>query len=251
MTLIGDDYTTGDGLSLGVSLVLLEIPDEAWIKQVLISAFNTLTLEGNWNDDYGDITSEEATRIMSLMLQTLQFDYEPPIPMIHPIGSIIMHAANVIPDEWLICDGQAYSRTTYAELFAMIGTDYGAGDGTTTFNIPDLRDLSPMGAGGSVVVNPGTVQGALTVALTTAQLPAHNHGITDPGHTHRVPKPTATVDAAVNVATNLARTDNTATPHIITNSNTTGITVLNTGGGNAHDNLHPVMGLTFLIFAGV
>ena len=56
-----------------------------------------------------------------------------------PTGSIIMYGAATAPTGWLECDGSAVSRTTYSSLFAIIGTTFGSGDGTTTFNLPDLR----------------------------------------------------------------------------------------------------------------
>jgi microcystin-dependent protein len=56
-----------------------------------------------------------------------------------PIGTIIAHAANTPPTRWLECNGSAVSRTTYSALFTVIGTTFGTGDGTTTFNLPDLR----------------------------------------------------------------------------------------------------------------
>lgn len=64
-----------------------------------------------------------------------------------PIGSIQAYGGATIPKNWLLCDGSALSRTTYAELFAVIGTSFGAGDGNTTFNIPDLREAVPVGTG--------------------------------------------------------------------------------------------------------
>lgn len=54
------------------------------------------------------------------------------------IGSVIMFAGSTIPDNWLICNGQEISRSLYSDLFNVIGTMYGAGDGTTTFNVPEL-----------------------------------------------------------------------------------------------------------------
>lgn len=64
-----------------------------------------------------------------------------------PIGSYIPFGGTAIPTGWLLCNGQAVSRTDYAELFKVIGTAYGSGDGSTTFNIPDLREAVPKGAG--------------------------------------------------------------------------------------------------------
>ena len=64
-----------------------------------------------------------------------------------PIGCIQAYGGATAPDGWLICNGAAVSRTTYAALFAVIGTSFGAGDGSTTFNIPDMRESVPKGAG--------------------------------------------------------------------------------------------------------
>lgn len=62
-----------------------------------------------------------------------------------PIGAISPYAGSVAPTNWLICDGSAISRVTYADLFNAIGTTYGAGDGSTTFNLPDLQGKIPVG----------------------------------------------------------------------------------------------------------
>lgn len=62
------------------------------------------------------------------------------------IGKIIMYAGTTAPERTLVCNGAAISRTTYSELFAAIGTTYGAGDGSTTFNVPDLRGRWIVGA---------------------------------------------------------------------------------------------------------
>lgn len=62
-----------------------------------------------------------------------------------PIGSIQIYAGSTAPNGWLICDGSAVSRTTYANLFNIIGTTYGAGDGSTTFNLPNLKGRIPVG----------------------------------------------------------------------------------------------------------
>lgn len=65
----------------------------------------------------------------------------------NPIGSIIPFGSSTIPSGYLLCNGQAVSRTTYSELFAAIGTAFGTGDGSTTFNVPDMRESVPKGAG--------------------------------------------------------------------------------------------------------
>lgn len=70
-----------------------------------------------------------------------------------PIGKIIINPGTTVPMGYMECDGRALSRTDYAYLFAEIGTTYGSGDGSTTFNIPDLRDRVPQGANGNLGSN--------------------------------------------------------------------------------------------------
>lgn len=62
-----------------------------------------------------------------------------------PIGTILPYSSTTIPEGYLVCDGSAVSRTTYADLYAVIGTTYGAGDGSTTFNLPNLKGKVPVG----------------------------------------------------------------------------------------------------------
>lgn len=64
-----------------------------------------------------------------------------------PVGAILSYGGTTAPKGWLLCQGQAISRTTYAELFAILGTTFGGGDGSTTFNVPDLREATTKGAG--------------------------------------------------------------------------------------------------------
>ncbi|HLH49877.1 MAG TPA: phage tail protein, partial [Roseiarcus sp.] len=107
-----------------------------------------------------------------------------------PSGVMLPFAGSSVPTGFLLCDGQAVSRTTYANLFAAIGTTWGAGDGTTTFNVPDWRGVAFAGAdnmGGTPAnrltgYSLGTVGGAQAVTLTASQLPTSAYQ--DSGHTH-------------------------------------------------------------------
>lgn len=103
-----------------------------------------------------------------------------------PTGSILPYGGSSAPSGWLLCYGQAVSRTTYADLFAVIGTAFGAGDGSTTFNAPDLRGRFPLGAdnmGGTSANrvtateadNIGQGAGAESHVLTVSELPSHTH----------------------------------------------------------------------------
>ena len=102
-------------------------------------------------------------------------------------GTISSWSNSTIPSGYLECNGANVSRTTYAALFAVIGTDYGSGDGSSTFTLPDLQDKVAVGSSGSkAVASTGgaasvTPAGTITVnnhTLTTANLAAHSHATT-------------------------------------------------------------------------
>ena len=99
-------------------------------------------------------------------------------------GSIKMWPVSTPPDNWALCNGQAISRTLYATLFSRIGTTYGAGDGSTTFNLPNFVNRFPMGAGGTY--NPGVTGGYADAAVISHTHPVSNQSVTinDPGHRH-------------------------------------------------------------------
>lgn len=100
-------------------------------------------------------------------------DFDTRISQAAPVGSIHAYGGSTAPTGWLICDGSAVSRTTYAALFAIVGTTYGAGNGSTTFNLPDLRGKIPVGrdSGQTEFDVLGETGGAKTQALTQANLP--------------------------------------------------------------------------------
>lgn len=98
-----------------------------------------------------------------------------------PIGAIIPWTTTIAPNQnWLVCNGQAVSRTTYSQLFNIIGTQYGEGDGSTTFNVPDLRGRHPMGYNleDTDFNRIGKTGGEKTHAMTVDELVRHRHGIT-------------------------------------------------------------------------
>jgi len=92
-----------------------------------------------------------------------------------PVGAILTYAGGVAPPGFLLCDGSAVSRTTYATLFATVGTIYGAGDNATTFNVPDLRNQFIRGLDSTIRSLGSTQAGSFA---------AHTHPVSDPGHTH-------------------------------------------------------------------
>jgi microcystin-dependent protein len=123
-----------------------------------------------------------------------------------PVGSIVTYAGSTSPSGWLFCNGSEVSKTTYARLYAIIGTTYGTAANSANFVLPNLEDRIPVGKSGATSV--GNTGGNSSVTLSVAQLPshthtgttdasgshthigttdtngAHSHSITDPGHTH-------------------------------------------------------------------
>lgn len=100
--------------------------------------------------------------------------------MSEPAGIVMPFAGSTAPQGYLLCDGSAVSRTDYAALFTAIGTTYGVGDGSTTFNVPDLSGRVVLGVSQSHAL--GTTGGEETHTLTEQELPAHSHVV--PAHSH-------------------------------------------------------------------
>lgn len=147
-----------------------------------------------------------------------------------PVGSVIPFAGSSAPTGWLLCDGTVKSRTTYANLFAEISTTYGAGDGSTTFNLPDMRGRVPVGLDSGTFDSLGEALGAESTTLTATQLPEHTHGVYLQGDGTGTG---LSVDA----------------PNYIAGSGDELITqtLVNTTAGEAHSNLQPSRTLNFII----
>lgn len=111
-----------------------------------------------------------------------------------PVGSVVEYASDTIPENWLLCDGRAVSRTTYAQLFKVIGTTWGVGDGSTTFNLPSKLGLVTVGknSNDTSFKTLNTKGGNKTTTLTSEQLPAHTHSV--PAHSHGLNSHTHTYD---------------------------------------------------------
>ncbi|MEO8391769.1 MAG: tail fiber protein [Chloroflexota bacterium] len=141
-----------------------------------------------WTNPHTWATSELVT---AALLNTELRDNLNALVTLVPTSTIVPYAGSSLPTNpaplsWLLCDGSAVSRTTYAALFAAIGTTYGVGDGSTTFNVPDLRGRFPLGKdnmGGTsanrVVAtqadNLGQGAGEENHTLTAAEMPVHTH----------------------------------------------------------------------------
>lgn len=180
-----------------------------------------------------------------------------------PIGTVVDYAGTTPPPGWAFCAGQAVSRSTFAALFEVIGTTFGVGNGSTTFNLPDARGRVVAGRDGMVgsssrlsTIDGGTlgaVGGSQEHTLTTNQIPSHSHtGTTNTtgNHNHSVPAGSTTPfgspthPGAVR-AGNSNVTSSTAGNHSHT------LNINNTGGGRAHNNLQPTLVLNKIIRTGV
>lgn len=142
-----------------------------------------------------------------------------------PAGIIAPFAGTSAPSGWLACQGQAISRSTYATLFTAIGTTWGSGDGSTTFNLPDLRGMFLRGTGTNAT---GSSSGAVGPSVGTYAADTylnHSHAVTDPGHAHTVPSYVSTglsaggTSYAVGTGTTSSSTNTTG---LTVNTSTTG-----------------------------
>lgn len=190
------------------------------------------------------------------------------------IGMMIMYAAQegAAPTGWLECDGAAVSRTTEAALFAKIGTTFGNGNGTTTFNVPSFTNRVPIGAGqGTGLTNRvlGTNGGSPDFMLTTSHMPQHTHVVDDPTHSHTIDVSgtgdhshtidewdgfsTVNIDPSGTTHTLYTGSSSTSTssPNLNTSptapSTTTGVTCDNAGNDQPHENRMPFTVMRYLI----
>ena len=159
-----------------------------------------------------------------------------------PTGTVLAFAGSSAPSGFLLCDGRAVSRTTYTSLFSVIGTTYGSGDGSTTFNLPDMRGRVAVGSD----ANLGAKAGAKTHALTNAELPVLSGAI---------------VMHSSNVGTNIQTVNGVFKPAITNNgkyrgggelvsdigTSSVGHFSLNIGGGQAMSLIQPSLYLNYLI----
>lgn len=181
-----------------------------------------------------------------------------------PIGAVMDYAGSSAPTGWLICAGQALSRTTYAALFAVIGTTYGAPD-ASTFNLPDLRgrvvagrDVDQGGYAGRLSTpnsqTLGASGGAQDVTLTEAQMPAHTHTVSGStnsagGHVHAVPSAGGGAGGNRVVVEASAPAGSTNTGTAGDHTHTLSGTADSKGGGSGHPNVQPTIILTKIIKA--
>jgi microcystin-dependent protein len=165
-----------------------------------------------------------------------------------PVGVITLFSGSTLPDGWLLCNGATYSTTEYSELYDVIGYTYGGTEGN--FAVPDLSNRFPIGVGTNAL---GAVGGSLSITLSANQLPSHTHSITDSGHSHSITNPDGAnfITSAKPLSSGfsevfVAPTTQAGAP-AGTNLSQTGITVNNTGNGDAVNITPSFVALKYII----
>jgi len=175
-----------------------------------------------------------------------------------PVGTIVLFAGSVVPEGWLLCDGSAVSRTKYARLFQVIGTAYGAGDGSTTFNLPNLKGRVPVGlnTADTDFDTLGKTGGEKSVTLTVSQMPSHNHSIascniSNDVHSHSYTKSIVYTNFCIAGGSSYAELADDYTSYTTSSDGSHSHSVVNytdnTGEGQAHNNLQPYLVLNCII----
>lgn len=217
------DYDLGDFVTV--------VMDKNTYQDLQIQKISEIYEQGNISvvPEFGksERTIGQAINAVSKKIDVLEAATPPP-GAIPPTGTVVATAAINIPAGWLECEGQAVERSTYADLFAAIGTTYGAGDGTTTFNVPNLKGQIPVGQDTSQTEfdTLGETGGGKEITLTVGQLPSHTHG-------QRVINSGTAGTAGAQGASGA-------------NTTTAGATAA-AGSGEAHNNLQPYIVLRYMI----
>lgn len=159
-----------------------------------------------------------------------------------PVGAVVPYISSTAPKGWLNCLGQAVSRADYADLFSVIGTTYGSGNGSTTFNLPDLAGRVAVGQGtgtGLTSRSMGSKSGAENHTLTTSEIPSHTHTSNASGGSLGLLTASGSNTASAGLDASASEPDLYAAP--------AALTIDSAGGGGSHNNMQPFTVLNYII----
>lgn len=212
-------------------------------------------------EDFWDVNSGDPEPSQDAMDETFDTNLHLQEGALIPAGITTFFAGETIPDGWLEMDGSTISRVTYARLFAAIGTIYGEGDGSTTFEIPDARGraLVCQNELDETFDEIGETMGTQTVTISTNEMPSHTHNQNSHNHTqnsHSHPRNISNAQeySFANVSGTVGPTGGSLQANLFSDTgNTTATnqattaTNQNTGGGMPHNNIQPSLVLKGLI----
>lgn len=185
-TVLGNTTPAGSGVSVPAGASTLIVCDGVNVLSQMNYTPDGFTVGGNLsvvgNVVVAGTTTLSGNPTLALQAATKQY-VDSASATSSPSGALIMWPTDTPPAGWLLCNGQAVSRTTYAALFAVIGTTFGTGDGSTTFNLPNYRDRMPIGAYSIASIgSKGGSKDAVVVAHSHSgsigSAGTHNHGWT-------------------------------------------------------------------------
>ena len=171
------------------------------------------------------------------------------------VGEIRIWTSATPPSKWKICNGNIISRETYSDLFAVIGTTYGGGDGSTNFAIPDFRGRFAVGAGQSTAVGNtahtlGQTDGEEKHVLSAHELASHGHSTTTSASATTSGKYKKNAQSGSN--TNRVDSNGTSsTTGPYTTNVSVSVTVNAYGSNTAHNTMPPYTGINYIIYTGV
>ena len=252
-TVLGNTTAAGAGVSIPPGKSVLIRADGVDVFEQLDYIVGNFSIGGDIT--IGGTTTLSADPTLALQAATKQY-VDSAASGSSPSGALIMWPTGTAPSGWLLCNGQAVSRTLFAGLFAVIGTTFGVGDGSTTFNVPDYRDRMPIGSN-TIAASVGATGGskdAIVVShshtATASTEGAHNHvsgyaqgGAVAPRFGLRTGLDSQPYADAAGSAYNTTTGANTSTEGAHTHT----ITVDPAGTSGTDANLPPYLGINFII----